>query len=269
MGVDLTNRVIVITGGGTGIGRATALACARAGMHVALGARRLKKLQAVADEVRALGTNAIAVECDVGRAEDSITLLDRADAELGPVYAAFANAGYGFESRLLDTPDERIAEIMDTNFYGSMRLARPAIERMRSRGEGHFLFCSSCLSKLGVPYYAPYCMSKAAQDFAARSLRHELEPEGIAVTSIHPVGTRTDFFDTARANSGGQTLADRTPSAMLQPPEAVAKRIVRKLRAGKGGEVWTGFTKRFPFAISVMFPGLTDLLLRRMVAKRR
>ena len=269
MATDLSGRVIVITGGGTGIGRATALACARAGMHVALGARRLDKLEAVADEIRAIGSKASAVRCDVASAEDCAGLLDAAEDQLGPVFAAFANAGYGFEAPFVETSDERIAEILDVNFYGSLRLIRPAIERMRTNGEGHAIFCSSCLSKLGVPYYAPYCTSKAAQDHAARSLRHELAPEGIAVSSVHPVGTRTEFFETARENSGGSTLSDRTPNSMLQPPERVAKRIVKQLRKGTGAEIWTGFDKRFAFAAAVMFPGLADRLMRRMVARRQ
>lgn len=269
MAIDLSGRVIVITGGGTGIGRATALACARAGMHVALGARRLDKLEAVADEIRSIGTNAAAVRCDVASAEDCVSLLDTAENQLGPIYAAFANAGYGFEAPFSETSDERFAEIMDINFHGSLRLIRPAIERMRARGQGHALFCSSCLSKLGIPYYAPYCTSKAAQDHAARSLRHELAPEGIAVSSVHPVGTRTEFFDTAKEHSGGSTVSDRTPKSMLQPPEKVAKRVVKQLRKGKGAEIWTGFDKRFAFAAAVMFPGLADRLMRGMVAKRQ
>src|SRR6187401_3636157 len=95
--MDLRDRPIAITGASSGIGRATAFACAAAGMPVVLGARRVEKLQAAVEEIRRAGGKAVAVGMDVDRPEDCRTLVDRTAAEFGSIYAVFANAGYGLE----------------------------------------------------------------------------------------------------------------------------------------------------------------------------
>src|SRR4051812_42586613 len=101
--IDLSGKSIAITGASSGIGRATALACAAAGMPVALGARRVDKLKAAVDEITAKGGRAIAVPTDVTSPDDCRRLLDTAVAELGPLYAVFANAGYGIEKPMVRT----------------------------------------------------------------------------------------------------------------------------------------------------------------------
>ncbi|MEM1328987.1 MAG: SDR family NAD(P)-dependent oxidoreductase [Planctomycetota bacterium] len=269
MSVELNGKPIVITGASSGIGRATALACAAAGMPVVLGARRLDRLESVVSDVTATGGIAVAMSCDVGSDEDCRALVEECWERYGSVYAVFANAGYGFEGSVHETPDERVRELFEVNFWGSMRVVRPALERMLGAGEGHILFCSSCLSKIGVPFYSAYCATKAAQDYFGRAMRHELKPRGIAVSTVHPVGTRTEFFDEAEKRSAsGAPLAGRTPKSMLQPPDAVARRVVRRIRKGRGGEVWTGLTKPIPFGLSVLLPGVTDLVLGRMIGSR-
>lgn len=267
--IELSGRPIAITGASSGIGLATARACAAAGMPVALAARRVDRLNAVAEELRGKGCRALAFECDVTDRGACEEFIKATIATFGGVYAVFANAGYGFEAAYHETPREKLEAIFDANFFGSLNVIDPALEHMRAKGEGHVVFCASCLSKIGIPFYGAYCATKAAQDCVARAMRHELSSLGIAVSSVHPIGTRTEFFDQAQARSADPRIASRTPKSMLQPPERVARGIVRRLSKGKGGEVWTSLPTRAALAVATLMPATTDWALAKMIARRR
>lgn len=262
--VDLTDRVIVITGASSGIGAATAVACAHAGMHTALLARRADRLEEVAERVRAAGRRAIVVAGSVDHPEDNERLLDEAERGLGPVYGAFANAGYGQRAPCSTMTLADVRAMFEVNFYGSLVLAQLAIERMRAHNEGHVLFCSSCLSKLGLPSYGCYSSTKACQDHFGRAMRHELAGTGVLVSTVHPIGTETEFGDAARARSGNQARPKR--ARRVQPAATVAAAVVRQLRRGRGAEVWTSLPAQVAFGFANVFPGLTD---RALAARER
>lgn len=260
--IDLRDKPIAVTGASSGIGLATALACARAGMPVALAARRIDRIESAAARIRDAGGRAIAVACDVTRPEDCRSLVERAIAEFGSLYAAFANAGYGLERPFHESSDADLRALIETNFWGSINLARPALDHMLPNRRGHLLMCSSCLSKIGVPAFAAYCASKAMQDHFCRAMRHELRACGIHVSSVHPIGTRTEFFDEAARRSGPAPLMRRPPRLLMQPAERVADAVVRCLRRPRG-EVWTSAPTRWLLAAAVAAPALADFALAR------
>lgn len=273
--IDLRGKPIVITGASSGIGRATAIACARAGMPVAVGARRVDRLQALVEEIKAMGGagagsgQAIAVACDVDSPAQCAELLKQATLAFGPVYAVFANAGYGVERSMHEMSDAELRAIFETNVWGTLNIVRPAVEEMlRGAGGGHIIVCASCLSKLSLPYGGAYAATKACQDHFARAMRLELEDEGIHVTSVHPIGTRTEFFAQVDVRTGKPTMSNNTPDRWLQPPEKVANAIVRCLRRPRG-EVWTSRSVRLLFAMANAFPGFGDWAIRRYVRSRR
>lgn len=265
--IDLRDRPIVITGASSGIGCATAITCAKVGMPVVLAARRMDRLEQTRARIEQAGGRALAVACDVARREDCERTIQACRNAFGDPYAVFANAGFGYEASALDD-EQRLRHLLEVNFFGSLHIIRPALPTMLERGSGHVLVCSSCLSKIGLPYYSAYSMSKAMQDHFARALRLELWDSGIHVSSVHPIGTRTEFFDELSRRSGGRTLADGGSDRFMQPPERVARAIVRCLRKPRG-EVWTSRVVRLALAFSIACPGLTDALLARKVARRR
>lgn len=265
--IELRDRPIVITGASSGIGRATAIACAKVGMPVVLAARRLDRLEQARTQIAGDGGRAIAVACDVACREDCERTVRACRDAFGEPYAVFANAGFGYEAPALND-EQRLRHLLEVNFFGSLHIIRPAMAAMLERGQGHVLVCSSCLSKIGLPYYSAYSMSKAMQDHFARALRLELWGSGVHVSSVHPIGTRTEFFDELSRKSEGRTLADGGSDRFMQPPERVARAIVRCLRKPRG-EVWTSRAVRLALACSVACPGLTDALLARKVARRR
>lgn len=266
--IDLRGLPIAITGASSGIGLAAAFACARAGMPVAIGARRLDKLQAAAERINAEGGRAVAIRCDVAEQASCESFIDLATQALGSLHAVFANAGYGMEAPTLAMSDAEIEAMFRTNMWGTLWTIRPALARMIPAGRGHVLVCSSCLSKLGTPYHAAYSATKAAQDHFARALRIELAGTGVHVSSVHPIGTSSEFFDTAAARSPGyQGLAPRTADRLMQSPDRVASAIVRCLRRPRG-EVWTSTPTRLSLALATAFPALADRVLRRETRAR-
>lgn len=270
--IELRGKTIAITGASAGIGLATAHACARAGMAVALGARRLDRLEAVAAEIRSAGGKAVAITCDVSDEHACFVFVERATAELGPLHAVFANAGYGVEVPSLQMTDPEWELMLRTNFWGTLWTVRAAVNAIRANPQdasgrrGHVLVCSSCLSKIGAPYHAAYSASKACQDHLARALRHELRDEGIAVSSVHPVGTSTEFFERLEHRSPA-SLGLSSGNASLQSPERVAGAVLRCLRRPVG-EVWTSTPTRLALALATAFPGLADWGVDRYIRKR-
>ncbi len=266
MAIDLTGRTIAITGASSGIGRATAVACARAGMNVVLGARRADKLREVAEQIRAAGGNAEAVVMDVVKPGDNSRLIDAALAAFGSLYSVFSNAGYGIERTVLQYTDQELDQIFKTNFWSSLELMRLGAAHMLRNNpgpdRGHVLICSSCVSKIGLPNFAAYSATKALQDHFGRAMRIELAPSGVHVSTVHPIGTRTEFFDTAKDLSGGARVSIQMPEIVKQPAETVANAIVRCLRKPKG-EVWTSLPMRASLAFATLAPSLADWLLAR------
>lgn len=271
--IDLANRPIAITGGSSGIGAATAIACARAGMPVALGARRTDKLQQVVKRITDAGGRAIAVPMDVTSPEDSRRLIDECVRAFGSIYAVYANAGYGVEVGVADMSDADMRAIFETNVFGSLNVVRPALERMKTNPgphRGHVLWCSSCVGKLTLPYYGAYCATKAAQNHLSRALNLELKGQGIFSTSVHPLTTRTEFFDQVRTRGQGKKIIDYTPDAAMQTPELVANKTLAALRRPHP-EVWTGIKgvgTRVGMAISMALPGIADWSLESLLKKR-
>ena len=245
--IDLQGKPIAITGASSGIGLATALACAKAGMPVALAARRLDRLEAAAERIRSGGGRAIAVECDVNSKEDCKRLIEKTSEAIGPIYSVFANAGYGVES-----PVETMYTIW------------PAAEQMRRHGRGHILICSSCASKIAVPNFAAYSATKAAQDHIGRAMRLEMRKTGIRVSTVHPIGTDTEFSEQVEQRSQRPRGATRTPLMFRQSAETVANAVVKCLRRPRG-EVWTSLPMRTLLATGTLFPGFADVMMARLM----
>lgn len=264
MARDLADRIMVITGASSGIGRATALEAAKAGMHVVVTARRADRLDAVCAEVRSLGRKAHPVAGDVADPCFSDRLLDEATSVLGGFDVVFANAGYGAEQRVVDMKDDELRRMFEVNFFAANDLLVKAARRLRAaRRGGHLLMCSSCVARFVLPGYGPYSATKAAQALVCRAMRYELAEHGIEVSSVHPVTTATEFFEVAgKASATGRpSIAEHAPKFFVQPPERVARAIVRCLRRPRS-EVWTSFATRFAAGLFTTFPVVADLFLR-------
>jgi len=258
---DLADKSIIITGASSGIGRAAAIECARAGMRVIVAARRLDRLETLVNEIQSAGGQARPLAVDVADADACKQLFDFTIEQFGACDAVFANAGVTLGEPTSTTTEAQLREIFEINLFGSMNAIRPAIPHMLDRGSGHVLLCSSCLSLLTIPNHGAYTATKAAQHHMARAMRSELHGTGVRVSSVHPIGTRTELFDVSKEKHG-EYKAKQPPALFMQPPERVARAVVRCLRKPRP-EVWTSRTARLVMSLSNATPRMTDFIVRK------
>ncbi|TDJ56343.1 MAG: SDR family oxidoreductase [Planctomycetota bacterium] len=268
MSRNLNQQVIVITGASSGIGAATAIECARAGMNVVINARRADRLEAVAEQVRAAGGKAETVVGDVTDQGISDRMLDAAEQRFDRLDAVFANAGYGFCRPAHEVTVDQLRHIFEVDFFASVDLVNAAAKRMIARSSGgHLLMCSSCLAKFTLSGYSAYSAAKAAQNHICRAMNVELEPHRIHVSSVHPITTRTEFFSVVQGHSGRTVNTSGAPGHasrfFVQSSEHVARAIVKCLRRPRP-EVWTSFTTRAVAAVMTLWPGSMDLVMRKV-----
>jgi short-subunit dehydrogenase len=260
---DLTGKVILITGASSGIGAATATACAEAGMRVSLVARRADKLEAQAQIINKLGREAHVFAADVQSDTDMRAAFDNCHQRFGRLDAVFANAGYGQIVDVLEMTEADERAMFETNYFGTTRTLRLALPYLRETPSGlkHMLVCSSAASEIGLPTLGVYAATKAAQDCVAGAMRAELHDEGFSVTSVHPIGTKTDFMRLA-----GEAQNKNTPAMMQQSPEKVARDIVIALRKPRP-EVWPSAITRLGLALGTACPRFAAWAMRRHYRK--
>jgi NAD(P)-dependent dehydrogenase (short-subunit alcohol dehydrogenase family) len=216
--VKLGGRVVVVTGGAGGIGRALALRCAEEGARVAVTDLQASALDAVGAE---LGSGHLAVAADVTDEGALTALLDRVEAELGPVDVFFANAGVAIGEDPIDTPDEVWDQAFAVNVRAHIIAARRLLPGWLERGEGYFVATASAAGLLTQIGSAPYAVSKHAAVAFAEWLSVTYGERGIRVSCLCPMGVRT-------AMTQGDELAHRvvrSAGAMLEP-EQVADVVI-------------------------------------------
>jgi short-subunit dehydrogenase len=265
--IDLTGRPIAITGASSGIGAATALACAAAGMPVALGARRADRCEALARKIRDQGGKAIAVNMDVTDPAGCQRLIEETVGAFGSIYSIYANAGYGLETPVSETTDADMRAIFECNFFGTLNTIRPALPHFKRAGAGHVLICSSCLAKMTLPFYSAYSATKAAQAHIGRAMNLELEPLGIHTSVICPISTATEFFENVKTECGEPRKVTHVPDRFRHTADRVARATIKCLRRPRA-EVWPSGAVRLGMAICNAFPGIEHPWIRSMVRKR-
>ena len=182
---DLSGQVAIITGGGTGIGRATALVLTDYGARaVVLASRKAENLESVAAEVRARGGEPLVVVTDVRKPEDCQNLIDRTMQEYGQIDILVNNAGgshsYPLDSWTLDG----WANMIDLNLRSVFLLSQAAANHMIPRGRGNIVNISSGAGQLGLPYVAPYGAAKAGVNNLTLTFAGALGPHGIRVNCV-------------------------------------------------------------------------------------
>ena len=260
---NLRDMVVVITGASAGIGRALAVELAGHETRLALAARRLDRLEALNGE---LGGQHLPIQADVSRPQDCRAMIDRAVSHFGRIDTLVCNAGYGILRRVVDTSAEEELRMFQTNVLGTTECIRRAVPLMLAQDpqgglRGQVVIVSSAAARRGLPFFGMYSATKAAQLSLAEALRVELRGSGIAVTSVHPIGTDTDFFATAEGAGDGR-LPPRTAVEPHQTPQQVARKIVAGIRRPRP-EVWPFRPSRLALTFATLAPRLTDWIMSR------
>lgn len=211
--------VVAIAGASSGIGRATAVRFAEQGARVVVGARRVDRLQVLAET---FGDRVVPVEMDVRVPADGQRLVDKAVRTFGRLDVLVANAGIGMYGGILDHSDEELSRMIDTNIAGTLWPVRAAVRQMLVDGEGDIVIVSSVAGTSARANEAVYAATKHAQMGLAAGLDRELYRKGIRVSTFCPGGVVTEF---AMQPGAGRTEASPELADMLRP-EDVAEAIV-------------------------------------------
>jgi len=187
---NLSGKVVAITGGARGIGKATATALVRKGCRVAIGDLDL----ALAEETAAgLGGGTVALPLDVTDRGSFTAFLDAAERELGPIDVLVNNAGIMPVTPFVEESDDSIKRQLDINIYGVIVGTQLAIERLRPRGSGHIVNLASQAGKGGFPGIATYSGTKHAVVGISEAVRQELRGSGVEVACVMPTVVNTEL----------------------------------------------------------------------------
>lgn len=197
-------RPVVVTGASSGIGAATATVMAAAGYPVALGARRVEKLDEVAAAIREAGGECTVVPLDLTSPESVSEFATRVTADLGDVEAVVSNAGLVAPGAIVDVDTDRMAAEIDLNVLGAHRLVRAFLPGMVERQRGDLVLVSSDVAVRARPFMAAYAAGKWGLEGLGHALQMEMEGTGVRVSIVRPGPTwsemGTDWSDSDAAD---------------------------------------------------------------------
>ncbi|MGW5583183.1 SDR family oxidoreductase [Streptomyces sp. NPDC003857] len=219
----IRDKVVAITGAGSGIGEATALLLAERGARLVLGARRSERLEAVVSRIKEAGGEAVRLRTDVTRRDDLRALVALAGDRFARLDVLVSNAGVGTISPLDDLRVDEWDRMVDVNVKGLLHGIGAALPVFRAQGSGHFVTTASTAAFRVVPNMAVCAGTKLAVRAICEGLRQEAG-EYLRVTTVSPGVTATDF---AEASTNSQVRAEITAmrDRIAIPPDAIARAI--------------------------------------------
>jgi short-subunit dehydrogenase len=215
------NKVVLITGASSGIGRGLALELARRGAAVGLFARRTDLLREVEAEIVRNGGRAMSFAGDVVRPDTLREAAWKLERAFGPIDVMIANAGIGATTRGHNLPLDDVSRIINVNLVGAANSAAAVIPQMVRRGSGRVVAIASLAAYRGLPNSAAYCASKAGLSKLYESLRVDLRGSGVGVTVIFPGFVRTKL------------TANHSNMPFLMDVDTAVTKIVRAIERGK------------------------------------
>ena len=255
MAVNLKNKVVLITGASSGFGEDAARLFAQEGCKVVLAARRLERLQELAEEIQNGGGEALAIPVDVNEPAEITIMVQTALDLYGKIDILFSNAGFGSVDWFEDLdPVRHIETLVRVNLIGTMLVTRAVIPHMLERSTGHIINMSSVAGLIAPPTLSNYSASKYGVRAFTDALRREVAPLGIKVTGIYPGWAATEFWKVLQANRS------KKPEREFKFPQLsseyvakrvvnVAKRPVRSTIIPWWNRIITGFDMMFPVVV--------------------
>jgi short-subunit dehydrogenase len=253
---DLKNKVVLITGASSGIGRALAVAFAQRGAKLVLAARRVEMLEAARNEIVPYAADVLIVPTDVTDESQLQSLVDTTLQRFGRIDVLVNNAGVPSGGQLHTIPLKAIRNTLNVNLDGAIMLTSLCLPSMLAQRSGHIINISSIIGLIAFPYYSVYGVTKhGLRDFST-FLRRELDGTGVKVMSVMPSWTATelvpDLMQQSMQNAG-------TP---MDTAEYVAERVVDGLLQGQNDIYFGDLKMRIGFWLERHFPTLMSLYLK-------
>jgi len=256
------NKVVVITGASSGIGKATALEFAKRGASLVVAARRQEALEDLVSECHALGAEARAVPADVADEAAVKNIAKEAVRRFGKIDFWVNNAGISAAGKLEQLPSDVFRRIIDVNLFGYVHGAKAALPIFREQGRGVLINVASQLGKMGGAYFSPYSISKFGIVSLGECLRQELDGTNIHVCTVMPGTIDTPLFQHAGTYTGHPVKA--------MPPVHDVHEVVDtiiKLAENPQREVFVGKSARRMTAFHDAMPGLYEKLAPKKIEK--
>jgi NAD(P)-dependent dehydrogenase (short-subunit alcohol dehydrogenase family) len=269
---DLRGKTALVTGAASGIGRATALALARAGADLVLGDLNEVGLAETAETIRGLGRQVVSHRLDVANREAMRAFAADVGRHCGAVDLLVNNAGVGVGGDFLDTPLEDWDWLISINLMGVVHGCHMLVPPMVKRGRGgHVVNIASAAGLVATPQLPAYSATKFAVVGLSEALRAELRPHGIGVTAVCPGLINTPITTSSRMRGRAATPEYRSGLVALYqrrayPPERVAENILRAVAKNRAvapvaPEAW------FLYFLKRLSPGLTAVVTRAVTAR--
>lgn len=258
-------RTVIITGAGSGIGKALALRFAQERYGVVISGRRVEKLQEVAGEIEMAGGKALVVAGDVSVESDCQALINAAMKEFGRLDVLINNAGISMRALLEDLDLNVLRKTMDTNFWGTVYCTKFAIPHLLA-SKGSVVGISSIAGKKGLPGRTGYSASKFAMEGFLETVRTENLKKGLHVLVACPGFTASEIRSKALAADGSQQGESPREESSMMSAEEVADKIFKAVVQRKRDLVMT-FNGKLTVFLNKFFPGWMDRLVYNHMAK--
>jgi short-subunit dehydrogenase len=189
------DKVVIITGASSGIGKAAALIFSQLNAKVVLASRNEEKLKSLKEEINSRGRHALVIKMDTSSLEDTQKMVNETISKWGKIDVLIANAGKYVTDVSHDIEISAFKESMAINFFGTLNVIKSVLPEMKSMRKGHIVIINSLDAKKGIIGDAPYVAAKSALDGFGDSLRQELKGEGINITSVYPARVDTPMIE--------------------------------------------------------------------------
>jgi short-subunit dehydrogenase len=260
MSTSLQDKIVLITGASSGFGADAAKLFAREGATVVLTARRVDRLQALAEEIRQAGGEALAVPVDITQRAEVELMVKTVLEVYGRIDILFNNAGFGRLDWLEKLePGRDIEAQIAVNLTGLIQVTRFVLPHMYLQRAGHIINMASVAGHIAAPLYTIYAATKYGVRGFTDALRREAAPFGIKVSGIYPGPAVTEFSQ----HTGDHPIKRRLklPRFLSMTSEAVARRTVRLARHPRRTVILPWYY-RLAFLIDRLSPGLVDWFLK-------
>ncbi len=262
---NFKNKVIVITGASSGIGKACAFEFAGQGAKVVLAARNIAELEIIEDIINKQGGDAYAVKTDVRNFEDCKKLIDKTVEKYDKIDILINNAGISMRSTFEDLDLSVIKEVMDTNFYGAVYCTKLALPYLLKQ-KGTVIGISSISGLTPLPGRTGYCASKYALDGFLNTLRMENIKKGLNVLLVHPGFTSSNIRKSALTHSGMTQNETPRDEKKMMSSERVAHSIADATYKRYRDLILTNQGKLVVWLYNIS-PGITDRIILKEMSK--
>jgi short-subunit dehydrogenase len=219
--MDFKDKVVLITGASSGIGKEAATQFAKKGANVILVARRKQKLEQIADDLKKFNVSTMICECDISDKLQVEKMAKLVLEKYNSIDILVNNAGFAIYGSVFDLTTQEIESQMATNYFGMIYCIKNFLPSMIQKKSGHIVNVASVAASFGLPGIASYCASKFAMLGFSEGLKHELKGTSVGITVVSPIMVRTDFFD----HPSFQKIPKYSPLSLSD--KTVAKAVLR------------------------------------------